>query len=556
MLKKLKLELEKQILKKTNYQIKVVDSRIKDSDLSISLFKLMKETYTDMEILYKEIATSIKDNKYVKATNLLSGFLNISLNKALFNRLVLDTIISLEDNFAKKEPLNKTIVIDYSAPNIAKSFSVGHLRSTVIGNALKNIYQNEGYKVVGINYLGDWGTQFGNLIAGYNLYANEYDLKNNEIDSIKDIYVRFHKEAETNPELLDLGRKEFLKLEQNDATNIKLWQHFRAISIKEFEKTYERLNVSFDLYSGESEYNDKISAVINDLKEKKLLSLDNNCQVVFLKNNLPPALITKQDGTSLYLTRDLACLKDRDEKYHFEKALYVVGGEQKLHFEQLKQVAEMLGYNHNFQHISFGLVLQNGKKMSTRKGTGKKLDEVIDDAFNKAKQEILEKNPNLANIDEVANKIATSALIFFNLKNDRILNIDFNLDDMLKFEGQTGPYLQYSIVRIKSILKKVLTTKNNKLDETLLAKDIYNDIILTLARFSEITTEACLNNAPSLISKYLLNLAQLFNKFYAQEKIISDDKLVLNTNIYLIKAIMLVLTKGLSLLGLSVLEEM
>ena len=432
---------------------------------------------------------------------------------------------------------------------------MGHFRSTVIGNSLKQIYQNEGYKVIGINYLGDWGTQFGNLIAGYNLYGKEYDLKNHEIDAIKDIYVRFHKEAEEKPELLNLGRNEFLKLEQGDPTNLALWKHFRDISITEFEKTYQRLNIKFDTYAGESDYNNKIDDVITDLKKKNLLAVDNNCQVVYLDNNLPPALITKQDGSSLYISRDLAALKDRDQKYHFAKALYVVGGEQKLHFEQLKQVATKLGYNNNFEHVSFGLVLQDGKKMSTRKGTGKKLEEVIDDAYLKEKNEISIKNPHLKDIDKVADQIATSALIFFNLKNDRTLNIDFNLDEMLRFEGQTGPYLQYSIVRIKSILKKAPKASKN-IDYKLLTSENYNELLMMLARFPEITSEACLNNAPNIISKYLINLAQLFNKFYGAEKIISDNKLVLNTNISLIKAIMFVLIKGLKLLGLAVLEEM
>lgn len=555
MLKKLKSDLELLILNKTNYNLKVVDSRIKDSDLSISLFKLAKETCIDIEHLYQEIATVLKTNKLVMQTSLLSGFLNIVINKELFYKEVIIEILSKEDKYSEKKPLNKTVVIDYSAPNIAKSFSVGHLRSTVIGNSLKQIYQNEGYKVIGINYLGDWGTQFGNLIAGYNLYGKEYDLKNHEIDAIKDIYVRFHKEAEEKPELLNLGRNEFLKLEQGDPTNLALWKHFRDISITEFEKTYQRLNIKFDTYAGESDYNNKIDDVITDLKKKNLLAVDNNCQVVYLDNNLPPALITKQDGSSLYISRDLAALKDRDQKYHFAKALYVVGGEQKLHFEQLKQVATKLGYNNNFEHVSFGLVLQDGKKMSTRKGTGKKLEEVIDDAYLKEKNEIGIKNPHLKDIDKVADQIATSALIFFNLKNDRTLNIDFNLDEMLRFEGQTGPYLQYSIVRIKSILKKAPKASKN-IDYKLLASENYNELLMMLARFPEITSEACLNNAPNIISKYLINLAQLFNKFYGAEKIISDNKLVLNTNISLIKAIMFVLIKGLKLLGLAVLEEM
>ncbi len=555
MLKKLKSDLELLILNKTNYNLKVVDSRIKDSDLSISLFKLAKETCIDIEHLYQEIATVLKTNKFVMQTSILSGFLNIVINKELFYKEVIIEILSKEDKFSEKKPLNKTVVIDYSAPNIAKSFSVGHLRSTVIGNSLKQIYQNEGYKVIGINYLGDWGTQFGNLIAGYNLYGKEYDLKNHEIDAIKDIYVRFHKEAEEKPELLNLGRNEFLKLEQGDPTNLALWKHFRDISITEFEKTYQRLNIKFDTYAGESDYNNKIDDVITDLKKKNLLAVDNNCQVVYLDNNLPPALITKQDGSSLYISRDLAALKDRDQKYHFAKALYVVGGEQKLHFEQLKQVATKLGYNNNFEHVSFGLVLQDGKKMSTRKGTGKKLEEVIDDAYLKEKNEIGIKNPHLKDIDKVADQIATSALIFFNLKNDRTLNIDFNLDEMLRFEGQTGPYLQYSIVRIKSILKKAPKASKN-IDYKLLASENYNELLMMLARFPEITSEACLNNAPNIISKYLINLAQLFNKFYGAEKIISDNKLVLNTNISLIKAIMFVLIKGLKLLGLAVLEEM
>lgn len=557
MLYTLQQTLEKEILNNLNFNCTITESKFEGADLALSLFKLSKDTSLPLPELAKQITAVLLKNPLVQTCSFVNGFLNICLKRIDFSKMVIDEIINKKEKYGSLPVNNQTVVLDYSAPNIAKSFSVGHLRSTVIGNSLAQIYKDQGYKTVSINYLGDWGTQFGNMIVAYNMWKDDYDLKNSEIESLQDMYIRFHKEAVANPSLSEQGRNAFHNLELKDKAHLKLWERFRQVSLLDFNKIYELLNIDFDVVSGESEYNDKVRDVITDLENKSLLVTDSDARVVFLNDDMPPALIAKSDGSSLYITRDLAALKDRFEKYHFAKALYVVGGEQKLHFTQLKLVAEKLGYPSDIEHISFGLILQNGKKMSTRRGNGKKLNEVISEASAKALQEIEKKNSTLKNKEEIALKIATSALIFFNLKNDRNLVIDFNLNEMLQFEGQTGPYLQYSVVRIKSILKEAKTKINkDDIDYVLYNDNHYFPLIFNMAKFPQVIKKACLTNSPDLIAKYLLQLAQQFNQFYANTKVIVKDKDTLNANLAIITSLKTILEKGLKLLGLAILDEM
>ena len=446
--------------------------------------------------------------------------------------------------------------LDYSSPNIAKPFSIGHLRSTIIGASLKLIFEKGGYNTFGINHLGDWGSQFGKVIVAYKKWGNENSVSNNSLSELAKLYVRFHDEAKTNPELEDEAREVFRELENGNKEYLKLWTWFRDESIKEALKLYDMLNVKFDSYNGEAFYNDKMDAVVKELEEKKLLVEDDGAMIVDLGESMPPALIKRRDGASLYMTRDLAAVFYRKKEYDFKKALYVVGNEQKLHFNQLRSVIDKMGYDYanDIIHVNFGLVLQDGKKMSTRSGRVVTLIDVLNEAINMAYKQIDAKNPNLENKEEVSKKIGIGAVIFNDLKNHRSLDYEFNLESMLKFEGQTGPYLQYTDVRIKSILNSVKMT--NEFDYSLFEKPHYYALIKDIDEFGLNISKAMEDYAPSVICKYLLNLASDFNTFYGLEKINNEDEIIRNTNLKLLNAIKIVLEEGLRLIDINPLERM
>ncbi|VEU81066.1 arginine--tRNA ligase [Haploplasma axanthum] len=536
--------------------VTVEDGKIENVDISVPLFVVSKQTKKNPKVVFDELEPVLKFEE-IKEVNFLNGFLNINLDPKLVSKKVLESILEQKEEYGKSD-INKLeiIVMDYSSPNIAKSFGVGHLRSTMIGNAIKNLYLKTGAKVVGINHLGDWGTQFGKMIVAYKKWGNEESIKKDPINELQKLYVRFHDEEKTNPELEQEGRDAFRKLELNDPEMIQLWNWFKDESLKEFMRVYERLNVTFDSYNGEAFYNDKMDAVVEELKEKNLLVEDAGATIVNLEAfNLPPALIKKSDGATLYMTRDLAAILYRAKTYNFTKVLYVVGNEQKLHFEQLKAVSKLMGYNFDIEHIGFGLVLVDGKKMSTRGGKFKRLEEVIEQAVLDAKAAITEKNPNLANKDKVAEAVGIGAIVFNDLKNDRNLNVDFNLDNMLKFEGQTGPYLQYSGVRIASILREN-KLDNSKIDFNYFNETHYYDVVKLLSMFPQVIKRSCEQEFPSILAKYLLSLAQGFNHFYGRQKIVVEDINHLNTNLALIQSIRYVLNEGMRILGITYLDEM
>ncbi|WP_025725292.1 arginine--tRNA ligase [Acholeplasma granularum] len=526
-----------------------------DSDLAIPLFGYQKTLGKKLNEIYELFSNVLIKSDYIDRVEFIAGFLNIYIKRAPFSKRVLDKIHKEKSNFGSRNDNNETIVIDYSSPNIAKSFSVGHLRSTVIGNSLKLIYKKLGYNVVGVNHLGDWGTQFGSMIVAYKKWGNKELIQSNPIDELQRLYVRFHEEAEKDPSLSQEARDAFLKLEQNDPEYIELWTYFKNESLKEFKEMYDLLDVTFDSYNGEAFYNDKMDDVVKELEEKNLLVEDQGAMVVRISEDQPPVLIKRSDGATLYTTRDLAALFYRLKTYDFKKVIYVVGNEQKLHFDNLKKVTQLMGYDFDIEHVNFGLVLQDGKKMSTRKGKTTKLNYVLNEAVLKAKSAIEEKNPSLDDKDNVAKVIGIGAIIFNDLKNDRTLDIEFNLDNMLKFEGQTGPYLLYSIVRIFSILKQ------GELDFNEVDYKIYNDsnyfgIIKTLDQFPNIVQKAANESSPSVIAKYLLGLSQEFNGFYAKVKINDSNDVLRNTNLLLIESILNVLIEGLRLLGMKHLEAM
>ncbi len=526
-----------------------------NSDLAIPLFRFAKEKNIPIADIANEIMELLKAEPMIESMQFDRGFLNMFINRAKYTKNVLKEIDEQQDNYGTLKEVNKVVCIDYSSPNIAKNFSVGHLRSTVIGAALYKIYEKRGYKAIGINHLGDWGTQFGKMIIAYKMWGDEAGLKNNPIDYLQNLYVKFHEEEKLNPKLEDEARAAFKSLEDGDLELTKLWEQFKELSVNEFMNMYELLDVSFDHYQGEAFYNDKMDRVVNELEEKNLLVIDDGASVVLLDEfDMPPALIKRKDGATLYITRDLAALFYRHENYHFDKMLYVVGNEQKLHFRQLLETTNKMGYHFDIEHVNFGLVLIDGKKMTTRGGNVVNLYDVINEAIDLAYQSILEKNPTLENKEDVAKAIGVSAVIFNDLKNDRNLDIDFNLEQMLSFEGLTGPYVQYSSVRIYSILKN----QNIGLlkDESVYEQDLSFQLVMQLSQFSQILDRALEENGPHIISRYLLNLAQTFNQFYGAHKVIVEDEKMRNANLYLIKAVRTVLNEGMRLLGMQVLNEM
>ena len=556
MIEQIKLELRQLLFDHLDIEDVVLEvPKRGDSDLAIPLFGYQKQMGKKLPEIFDLFKDILIQHHLVESVVFTAGFLNIYLKRLEVSKSILNSIHDEKQSFGTQPNNNKTVVIDYSSPNIAKSFSVGHLRSTVIGNSLKLIYQKLGYNVVGVNHLGDWGTQFGSMMVAYRMWGDKDKIKANPIDELQALYVRFHEAAEKDESLKQEARDAFLKLEQEDPEYTKLWTYFREVSLQEFMNMYDILDVSFDSYNGEAFYNDKMDRVIKELEDKNLLVEDQGAMVVKLEEDTPPVLIKRSDGATLYTTRDLAALLYRNDTYHFDKALYVVGNEQKLHFENLKKVVKMMGYNFNIEHINFGLVLQDGKKMSTRKGKTTKLDYVLNQAVLKAKQAIEEKNPNLENKDQVAKVVGIGAVIFNDLKNDRTLNIEFDLDGMLKFEGQTGPYLLYSIVRIFSILKSN-TIDISQVDYTLYQDENYYSLIKVLDQFPSIIQRAAESYTPSTVAKYLLQLSQEFNTFYAKVKINDSNDVVRQTNLLLVESILNILIEGLRLLGMKHLEAM
>lgn len=519
-----------------------------------SLAKILRKSPNDIAQMIKDNL----DNELYENVEVVNGYLNIFINKKIITEYIINKITVDKSKYGSNNfGNNKTIVIDYSSPNIAKPFGVGHLRTTVIGNALKNICEKNGYKVISINHLGDWGTQFGKLIYAYKKWGNEELVRQNPIDELGKLYVKFHKEIENNPALEDEGRKCFKNLEDGDSESLKLWDWFKEESLKEFAKTYDLLGINkFDSYAGEAFYNDKMDSVIDELDAKKLLEFSDGAYVVRLTDDMPPALIKRSDGATLYITRDLAAAFYRKKNYNFDEALYVVGNEQTLHFTQLKLVIEKMGYDwsKDIKHISFGMVLQDGKKMSTRHGKSIKLHEVLDEAIELANKYIKDRSPELENSDEVSRQVGVGAVIFNDLKNYRTSDIEFNLEEILKFEGETGPYIQYTNARINSLLKhkQSINIDYNKIK----INEFTWNLVFKLYSFPEIVMRAKEKYDPSEIATYIIDLAQDFNKFYANEKIIDNDKEATEFRLIISEIVAIVLEEGMRLLGIEAPKKM
>ncbi len=525
----------------------------KMGDYAFPAFALAKIEHKNPALIAKDIAEKISDDNFT-SIQAVGPYVNFAIDHAKLVNATLNDVLTEKEHFGDQKLGEGNVPIDMSSPNIAKPMSMGHLRSTVIGNSIAKTLEKVGYTPIKINYLGDYGTQFGKLITAYRLWGNEGDVKKDPITNLFHYYVKFHEEAEKDPKLEDEGRAAFKKLENGDEEEIKLWKWFREVSLQEFNRIYKELGVTFDSYNGEAFFNDKMQPVVDELREKGLLEESRGAQVVNLGEDENPALILKSDGSSLYMTRDLAAALYRKKEYDFVMSLYVAGGEQTGHFKQLKQVLKKMGYDwsDNIHHIPFGLITQGGKKLSTRKGNVVFLDQVLKDAVSLAEQQIEEKNPNLSNKKQVAHDVGVGAVVFHDLKNDRMDNFDFDLEEVVRFEGDTGPYVQYTNARAQSILRKA--NKEISMDNLSLNDDWSFAVAKALADFPAIVEKASEKFEPSIIAKYALDLSKKFNKYYANVRILDEDN-QLNARLALVQATSIVLTEALRLLGVNAPKE-
>ncbi|EMC26244.1 arginine--tRNA ligase [Streptococcus mutans] len=527
-------------------------------DIAFPTFTLAKMMHKAPQIIASELVGQI-NNSYFEKVEAVGPYINFFLNKSEISAQVLKEVIKKREDYAQAAiGQGRNIVIDLSSPNIAKPFSIGHLRSTVIGDALSNIFQKLGYETVKINHLGDWGKQFGMLIVAYKKWGSEEAVRSHPIDELLKLYVRINAETKNHPELDEEAREWFRKLENNDEEALALWQWFRDESLMEFNRLYAELGIDFDSYNGEAFYNDKMEEVVQLLAEKGLLEESKGAQVVNLEKYgiEHPALIKKSDGATLYITRDLAAAIYRKRTYDFAKAIYVVGQEQTAHFKQLKAVLAEMGYawSKDIQHVSFGLVTKNGQKLSTRKGNVILLESTIAEAVKRSLAQIDTKNPDLVNKEAVAHAVGVGAIKFYDLKTDRTNGYDFDLEAMVSFEGETGPYVQYAHARIQSILRKAdfqpQAAENYQLNDT----ESW-EIIKLIQDFPNTIVKAADNFEPSLIARFAIHLAQSFNKYYAHTRIL-DDSPERDSRLALSYATATVLKEALALLGVEAPNEM
>ena len=529
-------------------------------DLAFPTFRLAKAFRKNPAEIANDIAEDFS-SKVVEKVNVVGPYLNFYLDKNTVSTQVLNDIISSPSTYGNSNVgEGKNIPIDMSSPNIAKPMSMGHLRSTVIGNALSNIVSKLGFEPVRINHLGDWGTQFGRLITAYKMWGEEDKVRANPIAELNELYIHFHEVLDEQPELEDVGREWFRKLEAGDEEATELWRWFRDESLNEFNKVYDRLGVTFDSYNGESFYNDKMDEIVELLEEKNLLVEDQGAQVVRLdESDLQPALIKKQDGATLYITRDLAAALFRKRNYDFKQSLYVVGQDQIYHFTQLKAVLNKMGYEweEDIHHITFGLISIDGEKMSTRRGKVVLLEDVLDEAVQRAANQINDKNPGLANKEEVAEQVGVGAVVFHDLQHDRRNNFNFNLDDIVQFEGETGPYVQYTRARALSILKKAeVDASYFDGGKDYMLSDSYSwSVVKLIQSFNSVLERAYREFEPSVIAKHALSMAQAFNRFYANVRVLEDGP-EKDSRLALVYAVALMLEEDLRLLGVEAPDEM
>ena len=529
-------------------------------DFAFPCFRLAKTMHKAPQMIAADIKEAIGTVDYLDDIAVQGAYLNFFVNKDTFVKSMVDAAMA-EDFGASSEGKGQTICIDYSSPNVAKNFHVGHLRTTIIGNSLYKIYSKLGYNVVRINHLGDWGTQFGKLIVAYKAWGDEETVKKDGVGELMRLYVKFHEEAEKNPSLNDEARAWFNKMEHGDEEALRIWQWFKDISLIEYKRTYDLLGMDFDYYLGESFYRDKTDDVVNRLTAANLLTESEGAKIVDLSEyDMAPCLILKNDGSSIYATRDLAAIFYRKETYNFVKCLYVTGQEQKLHFAQVFKVVELLGNDwakDQLVHIPYGLVSLEGAKLSTRSGNIIYAEDILLEAIAKIKEIIEEKNPDLPDKDETAKKIGVGAVLFNDLYNQRIKDVSFKWEKLLNFDGETGPYVQYTHARCASILRKVTDyTPTSDIDVSLITDAESLDLLKEISRFPKVVADAAEKYEPSVVARFSVDVAQAFNKFYNANRINVEDAATRNARVTLVYLTKKTIKDALLLLGIECPDQM
>ena len=529
-------------------------------DYAFPCFRLAKVFRKAPNMIAAELAEGIEAKDGISKVMPMGGYVNFFVDKSQLAETVIKDVLTKKENYGHSDlGENKAVVIDFSSPNIAKPFHIGHIRTTVIGNALYKIYDSQGYNVVRVNHLGDYGTQFGKLIVAFKLWGSKEAVEANPIPELLKLYIRFHDEAEKKPEMEDEARAWFTKLENGDEEAKALWQWFRDESLKEFARVYDLLDIEFDSYAGESFYSDKMDTVIEAIKEKGLLKESQGTNVVDLEEfNMPPALITKNDGSTLYMTRDLAAAIYRKNTYDFDKCIYVVGSQQSLHFQQLFKVLELMGFewSKDLIHVPFGMVALEEGTMSTRKGRVVFLEDVLKQAIEKTKETVLAKNPNAKNVDEIAKQVGVGAVVFQELSNSRIKDYTFSWERTLSFEGETGPYVQYTHARCCAVLRKANEEVTADINYNLLSDGDAAEVLKVIASFNKAIVSAMRRNEPHIVTRFVLDLAQAFNKFYHDNPILVEDVELRKARLALVAATRQTLENGLSILGMHSPERM
>ena len=529
-------------------------------DYAFPCFKLAKIFRKAPNAIAEDLAGKIQPTDDINKIVNLGGYVNFFVNKESLAKKVINQVLTEKENYGKSEfGKGKTVVVEFSSPNIAKPFHIGHVRTTVIGNALSKIYQSQGYHVEKLNHLGDYGTQFGKLIVAYKLWGDKQAVEKDPIKELLKLYIRFHDEAEAKPELEDEAREWFTKLENGDQEAKDLWQWFRDESLKEFSRVYDLLDIDFDSYVGESFYSDKMPAVIEELKEKNLLVESDGAMIVDLEDSkLPPTLIQKRDGSTLYLTRDLASAFYRKKIYNFDKSIYVVGAQQELHFKQCFEIIKRMGYDwyKDMVHVQFGMVSLEEGTMSTRKGRVVFLEDVLNQAIDRTRQIIEEKNPDAENIDEVAKAVGVGAVVFQELSNSRIKDYTFSWDRTLSFEGETGPYVQYTHARCCAVLRKADQPVSADINYEALSDQDAADVLSVLETFNKSIMTAMKKNEPHIVTRFVLDLAQAFNKFYHNSPILVEDADLRAARLALVEATRQTIENALKILGMKAPQKM
>ena len=564
-----KNEIAKYIANATNIQQNEIESFIEipkdknNGDYAFPCFRLAKILKKAPPAIAEEIKEKIEvDEKYITKIEIAGGYLNFYINKKIQIEELFKEFSENEEYGKSKIGQGKNIIVEYSSPNIAKPFHIGHLRTTLIGNCLYRVYKYLGYNTTGINHLGDYGTQFGKMIEAYKMWGKEYDLTEDPINKMMDMYVKINDLCKKDEEVLERCRENFKLLENGDKYCTELWEKFKELSLKEFSKIYDILNVKFDSYAGESFYQDKMDEVIQILESKGRLTESNGAKIVDLEDRgiNTPCIIQKSDGSTIYATRDLAAILYRARTYDFDKCLYVVAYEQNLHFKQIFEVAKDLvdeKYWKGLEHISYGMVSLPTGKMSTRLGNVVKIEQLISETINKAKEIIEEKNPNLPDKDEVAKKVGVGAIIFNTLASTNIKDQIFDWNVALNFQGETGPYIQYTYVRTRSVLEKIQEIPNaNEIKIEKLMDEYSLNLIDLLYNFEDILKQVTCKNEPGILARYLIDVAKNYSIFYNENKIICEDKELQNARVYLTNCVSRVLKQGANLLGIEMPEKM